>query len=88
MWLHLLLQKHLGMLLDICLNCYEHVQSKTNKCYKIIGLTKILSIHLAREALLRIYKSFFRPNLDYVDINFDKSNNESFKSRTERKYSL
>ena len=38
--------KHLDMLLDSCLNFDEHVQSKTNKCYKIIGLIKKLSIHI------------------------------------------
>ena len=54
-----------------------------NKHYKIIGLIKKLSIHLPREALLRIYKSFVRSNLDYGDIIFDKLNNESFKSRIE-----
>ena len=75
--------KHLGMLLDSRLNFNEHVQSKTNKCYKIIGLIKKLSIHLPREALLRIYKSFVRLNMDYGNIIFDKPNNESFKSRTE-----
>ena len=32
--------KHLGVLLDSRLNFNEHVQSKTNKCYKIIGLIK------------------------------------------------
>ena len=69
------------MLLDSHLNFNEHIQSKTNKCYKIIGLTKKLSIHLPREALLQIYKSFARPNLDYSNIIFDKPNNESFKSR-------
>ena len=47
--------KHLGMLLDSRLNFNEHVQSKTNKCYKIIGLIKNFSIHLPREALLTIY---------------------------------
>ena len=57
--------------------------NKTNKCYKIIGLVKKLSIHLPREALLRIYNSFVRPNLDYGVIIFDKPNNESFKSRIE-----
>ena len=70
--------KHLGMLLDS-----EHVQSKKNKCYRIIALIKKLSMHLPREALLRISKSFVRPNLDYGDIIFDKPNNESFKSRME-----
>ena len=72
--------KQLGMLLDSRLNFNEHIQSKTNKCYKIIALIKKLSIHLPREALLRIYKSFVRPNLEYDNINFDKPNNEPFKS--------
>ena len=39
-----------------------------------------ISIHLPREALLRIYKLFVWPNLVYCDIIFDKPNNESFKS--------
>ena len=69
--------KHLGMLLD------EHVPSKMNKCYKIIGFIKKLSVHLPREALLSIYKSFVRSNLDYADIIFDKPDNESLKSRIE-----
>ena len=68
------------MLLDSRLDFNEHLQSKTNKCYKIIGLIKRLPIHLPRETLLRIYKSFVRPNLNYGDI-FDKRNNESFKGR-------
>ena len=71
------------MLLDSRLNLNEHVQSKTYKCYKIIGLIKKLSLHLPRESLPRIYKLFVRPNLDYGDILFDKPNNESFKSRAE-----
>ena len=79
--------KHSGMLLDSRLNFNEHVQSKTNTCYKIIGLIKKLSIHLPREAILWIYKSFVGPNLDYRDIIFDKPTNESFKSRIE-KYSV
>ena len=44
-----------------------------------IGLTKKLSIQLPRETLLRIYNSFFRPNLDYDDIIFYKPNNEPEK---------
>ena len=54
-----------------------------NKCYKIIGLIKKLSIHLPRKTLLRTFNSFVRPSLDYGDIISDKPNNESFKSRTE-----
>ena len=41
-----------------------------------------LSIHLPRVALLQIYKSFVKPNLDDGDIIFDKPN-KSFKSRIE-----
>ena len=72
--------RHLGMLLDSRLNFNENVLSKGNKYNTIIGFIKNLSIHLPREALLRIYKSFVRPHLDYGDKTFDKPNNESFKS--------
>ena len=70
--------KDLGLLLDSRLNFNGHVQSKTKKCYKITGLIKKLYIHLPREALLRIYNSFVRPNLDYGDKILD---NNSLKSR-------
>ena len=75
--------KKLSMLPDSGLNFNEHVQSKMNRCYQIIGLIKKLLIHLPREALLKIYKSFVGINMDYDDIIFDKPNNESFKSRIE-----
>ena len=61
-------EKYFSMLLDSRLNFNEHVQSKMNKCYNIIGLIKKLSIHLPREALLMIYKSFVRPNPDYKHV--------------------
>ena len=48
-----------------------------------MGLIKQLSIHLSIKALLEIYKSFVRPNLDDGDIIFYKPNTESFKSRIE-----
>ena len=44
---------------------------------------KRLSLALSRKSLLTIYKSFVRPNLDYVDIIYDKPLNESFKRKTE-----
>ena len=70
------------MLLYSPLSFNEYVQSKANKCYNIIGPIKKLSIYLPREAF-RTYKSFFRLNLDYGDMIFDKANNESLKSRIE-----
>ena len=45
---------------------------------------KRLSNKLHRDALLRIYKSFARSHLDYGDIVYDKSNNESLTSKLER----
>ena len=48
--------KHLGLLLDKRLSFNEHIQSRMNKCYKMIGVIKRLSVNLPRDALLRIYK--------------------------------
>ena len=44
---------------------------------------KNLSLILSRKSLLTIYKSFVRPNLDYADIIYDKTSNESLKRRIE-----
>ena len=41
-------------------------------------------MNLPRNALLSIYKSFFRPHLDYGNILYDKPNNENFQSKIER----
>ena len=67
-------EKYFSMLLDSRLNFNEHVQSKMNKCYNIIGLIKKLSIHLPREALLMIYKSFVNPNPDYEHVQKNGKN--------------
>ena len=44
---------------------------------------KKLSLILSRKSSLTIYKSFVGPNLDYADIIYDKSLNESFKKKIE-----
>ena len=75
--------KHLGLLLDKRLSFNEHIQSKMNKCYKMIGVIKRLSVNLPRNALLRIYKLFIRPKLDCGDIINDKPHNEYFKNKIE-----
>ena len=76
-------QKHLGLILDKRLNFTEHTKSKISKCDKLIGIIEQLSISFPRNALLRIYKSFIRPHLDYADIICDKPNNASFKKKIE-----
>ena len=76
-------QKHLGLILDSKLDFNEHIDNKINKCNKVIGIIKRLSLILSRKSLLTIYKSFVRPNLDYADIIYDKPFNESFKRKLE-----
>ena len=48
--------KNLGLLLDKRLTFSEHIQSKMNKCYKMmIGVIKRLYVNLPCDALLMIY---------------------------------
>ena len=77
-------QKHLGIVLDSKLNFNSHVDEKIKICNKLIGLIRKLSVKLPRNALLTIFKSFFRPHLDYGDILYDKPNNESFQNKIEK----
>ena len=77
-------QKHLGIVLDSMLNFESHVNQKIKKCNKLIGVIRRLSVHLPRTALLTIYKSFIRPNLDYGDILYDKPKNENFQNKLEK----
>ena len=76
-------QKHLGLILDSKLDFNQHIDDKINKCNKIIGTMRRLSMTLSRKSLLTIYKSFVRPLLDYADIIYDKPYNESFKEKLE-----
>ena len=46
---------------------------------------KRISLILSRKSLLTICKSFVRSNLDYADIIYDKSFNESFKKKKKKK---
>ena len=76
--------KHLGLILDTKLKFTEHLEDKINKCNRIIGSIKKLSLILPRASLLTIYKAFVRPHLDYADIIYDKPDNESFKDWVEK----
>ena len=76
-------QKYLGIILDSKLDFNQHIVDKINKCNKIIGTMRRLSMTLSRKILLTIYKSFVRPLLDYADIIYDKPYNESFKEKLE-----
>ena len=54
-----------------------------NKCNKIVGIMKKLSLILSRKYLLIKYKLFVRSNLDYADMIYDKPFNESLKRKIE-----
>ena len=73
------LQKHLGLFLDPKLSFDEHIQCILIKTRKIIGLIRKLRLIIPRAALLIIYKSFFRPHLDYGDVIYDRTFDESFQ---------
>ena len=64
------------MLLDSRLNLNEHVQSKTNKSCKIIGLIKKI---INTPTSITYNRPNNRPNLDYSDLIFDKPNNDHSK---------
>ena len=53
------------------------------KLPNLIGLMKKLSLNLSRNSLLTIYKLFATLHLDYADIIYDNSLNESFKGKIE-----
>ena len=70
-----LTQKHLGMFLDTKMDFQEHLRSIFSKVNKKIGLLRKLHHMLPGSLLLKIYKSFLRPHLDYDDIIFDQAYN-------------
>ena len=76
-------QKHLGMILDAKLNFQEQIKNLLTKVNKIIGLLRKLQNILPRGSLLTIFKSFVRPHLDYGDVIYDQSFNNTFHQKME-----
>ena len=66
-----------GIILDSKLDFKFHVDQKIIK-YNKLSLIRRLSVNVPRKALLTIYKSFIRPNLDYGDTLYDKPENQNF----------
>ena len=71
------------MILDNKLNFPEHLKNILNKVNETIGLLRNLQNILPRGPLLRIYKSFVRPHLDYGDVIYDQHYNTSFHQKLE-----
>ena len=69
------------MSLDSKLSFDEYLESVLSKIRKTIGLLRKFQSILSRMSLLKNYKSFARPQLDYGDILYDQTFNESFHER-------
>ena len=59
--------KHLGLVLDPKLNFAAHINEKSKKARRGIGLIKYLKSYLPTASLDQIYKMHVRPHLDYCD---------------------
>ena len=77
-------QRHLGVFLDSKLEFNIRIDQNIEKCNKIIGLIRRLSVSFPRKALLTIYKPFVRPHLDYGDVLYDKPDNQNSENKLEK----
>ena len=71
------------MILDTKLNFQERIKTILAKVNKTVGLLRKLQNILPRESLLTIFKSFVRPHLDYGDVIYDQSYNNTFHQKME-----
>ena len=76
-------QKHLDIILDSKLTFENHINMVTTKANKTIGLPRKLQNLLPRITLIKIYKAFVGPHLDYGDILYDQNFNLSFQQKLE-----
>ena len=77
------LHKHLGMIFDSRLSFDEHLKSVLKKISKTVGLLRTFWGILSRTSLITIYKLFGRYHLNYGDIIYGQTFNESFHQRIE-----
>ena len=71
------------MIFDSKLSFDEHLKSVLKKISKTVLLLRKFQGILPRTSLITIYKLFARPHLDYGDIIYDQTFNESFHQRIE-----
>ena len=77
------IHKHLGMIFALKLSFDEHLKSVVKKLVKLLVHFENPKVILHITPLTTIYKSFFRPHLDYGDIIYNQTFNESFHQRIE-----
>ena len=76
-------QKHLDLILDEKLNFKQHIESAIAKINKGAAVIKKRRYSLPRKSLITIYKAFLRSWIDYGDIIYDQTQNESFCEKLE-----
>ena len=74
---------HLGMTIDSKLSFDEHLKSVLKKISETVDLLRKFQGILPRTSIITIYKSFARSHLDYGDIIYDQTFNESFSQMIE-----
>ena len=72
------IHKHLGMIFDLKLSFDKHLESVLKRIRKAVGLLQKFQGVLPRTSSITIYKSFARLHLDYGDLIYDQTFNESF----------
>ena len=75
--------KHLSLVFDPKLNFNMHWKGKFSVINSGIALLRKLRHSILRKPLLSIYKTLFRPHLDYCDVIYDKPHNEKFTDTVE-----
>ena len=61
-------QKHLGLILHPSLSFVNHINEKTKKAKKNIGIIKHLNSFLPFHSLNQMYSALVRSHLDYCDV--------------------
>ena len=56
---------------------------KFKKAAKVVSVTTKINLLLPLFSLLTIYKSFFRPHLNYGDVIYDQLNNSCLSGKIE-----
>ena len=78
-----ILQKHIGLTLDLKLNVVEHIKNITQKICKTMGLLLRFQPIPPRSSLLTIYKTIIRSQLDIADAIYDQAYNSRFHENLE-----
>ena len=71
------------MYLDTKFDFQEQLNNVLSKGNKTIGLLFKLQALLRRQSLFTAYETFIRPHVDYRDIIYDQTYNESFHQKME-----